>query len=241
MHSRHCFTICCRVACNYSRDCVWSPSSPGALSGTPTRLPLRSSRSFAFLTIVVAQLSCKRSHGGSCDVRSPCCRWLGLCCFCSPAPSVRLRSCAPQAAAFYTSVDFTCVPHRRSDKLAITTTNCRSRPALMFVLNNEDTLDAFIAFCKTQHSEENVLFWKDVRDFKALPPTDAAGLRVRATSIVSKVGLGKRPFPGAAGAELPLDCSYAHARGYTSGAWVFHRQKTAVCVVESRSMPRRFA
>lgn len=57
----------------------------------------------------------------------------------------------------------------------------------MYVLTHEDTLDGFVTFCTTQHSQENVLFWRDVRDFKALPATDSAALRVRATSIVEKV------------------------------------------------------
>jgi hypothetical protein len=73
------------------------------------------------------------------------------------------------------------------DKSEITTLNCRSRPALLYVLRHADTLELFVRFCTSQHSEENVLFWMAVRDFKALPAFDSASLQTTAAAIVNKV------------------------------------------------------
>jgi hypothetical protein len=78
----------------------------------------------------------------------------------------------------------------------------------MYVLTHEDTLDGFVAFCTTQHSQENVLFWRDVRDFKALPATDTGALRLRATSIVEKVLLLSRELARYARARAVLASTF---------------------------------
>jgi Regulator of G protein signaling domain len=60
---------------------------------------------------------------------------------------------------------------------------------LLYVLRHTDTLELFVRFCTSQHNEENVLFWIAVRDFKALPAFDSAGLQTQAASIVNKVSI----------------------------------------------------
>ena len=55
---------------------------------------------------------------------------------------------------------------RSTRKSEITPENCRTRPALMFVLHSEELYPLFVTFCKQQHSEENVLVWATIRRFK---------------------------------------------------------------------------
>jgi hypothetical protein len=63
-----------------------------------------------------------------------------------------------------------CVPRPlRTSAASITSANSRSKAALLFVLHTPFALDAFVEFSKSQHNEENVLFWIAVRDFKTLP------------------------------------------------------------------------
>lgn len=77
--------------------------------------------------------------------------------------------------------------HNRDCKEDISTRNCRTRAALMFILSQPDCVASFTAFCVSQHSEENILCWLAIRDFKTVAEEDTAGRRAAAQAILQQV------------------------------------------------------
>ena len=53
-----------------------------------------------------------------------------------------------------------------TDKGDISLRNCSSRAALKYVLTHSDTLDALVKVSQRQYSEENVMCWLAIRDYK---------------------------------------------------------------------------
>jgi hypothetical protein len=77
-------------------------------------------------------------------------------------------------------------PSSRTKK-DITAQNCRSKPALLFVLGNPDTLASFIAFATSQHCQENVLVWSAIKTFRDASTREPESLLPRAKEIVDRV------------------------------------------------------
>ncbi len=74
-----------------------------------------------------------------------------------------------------------------SKKTDINGNNCRSKPALMYILQQDDTMAAFVSFCTAQHCEENILVWIAIRDFKTSCEKDPSTMLSAATEIVRRV------------------------------------------------------
>jgi Regulator of G protein signaling domain len=75
-------------------------------------------------------------------------------------------------------------------KKDITAQNCRSKPALLFVLGNPDTLASFIAFATSQHCQENVLVWSAIKTFRDASEREPESMLPRAKEIVDRVSDG---------------------------------------------------
>ncbi len=80
-----------------------------------------------------------------------------------------------------------CIDRCRGCIEDITTRNCRTLGALRFVLSDADLQAAFVRFCESQHSQENVLCWKAIQEFKLAAPDSAGSLHTRARALAQKV------------------------------------------------------
>lgn len=90
----------------------------------------------------------------------------------------------PPSLVYYLIYVRCCVFSARKED--ITTRNCRTRAALLFVLGQPALRASFLAFCKSQHSEENIMCWIDISAFKNVDVGDASGLKAAANAIVRK-------------------------------------------------------
>lgn len=96
--------------------------------------------------------------------------------------------CTMCSLVFFIFIDSLRVPPLRvcvSVTLAdINSGNSRSKAALSCVLANPAALSAFVTHSKSQHCDENILFWVAVRDFKAAPLQEQPG---RSAALYRKV------------------------------------------------------
>jgi hypothetical protein len=103
--------------------------------------------------------------------------------FCGPA-SVSCQSFP------FLSFSVSMFVHFSLRKEDITTRNCRTRAALLFVLGQSDCAAAFESFSRAEHSEEAVLCWNAIRVFKRLAAvSDPAAHAVHAAILKAVSGL----------------------------------------------------
>jgi hypothetical protein len=88
---------------------------------------------------------------------------------------------------FHSLVTLVCIDCCRGCVEDITTRNCRTLGALRFVLSNADVQAAFVRFRESQHSQENVLCWKAIQEFKLAAPDSAGSLHARTRALAQKV------------------------------------------------------